>query len=194
MSDLCSPMIILLNDEADAFWCFERLMRRLRGNFRCTDNSVGVEAQLSTLATITQMMWALEYDPDLFWMYEDDDDKSEESKGRLKSLRHYGKYERENMKNGAKNGEDPPLPISVFLVASVLKDKSTMLLQQAKGLDDVVKILNDVNGNLDAKKACVAALKLHKKYLKKCASEVSFFDMCFDLPELTEVKVPTPKH
>jgi hypothetical protein len=29
MSDLCSPMIILLEDEADAFWCFERLMRRL---------------------------------------------------------------------------------------------------------------------------------------------------------------------
>jgi len=86
------------------------------------------------------MMWALEYDPNLFWMYEDVDDKSEESKGRLKSLRHYGKYERENMKNGGKNGEDPPLPISVFLVASVLKDKSTMLLQQARGLDDVVKV------------------------------------------------------
>lgn len=29
MSDLCSPMIILLDDEADAFWAFERLMRRL---------------------------------------------------------------------------------------------------------------------------------------------------------------------
>lgn len=29
MSDLCSPMIILLEDEADAFWCFEHLMRRL---------------------------------------------------------------------------------------------------------------------------------------------------------------------
>lgn len=27
-----------------------------RGNFRCTDNSVGVEAQLSTLATITQVI------------------------------------------------------------------------------------------------------------------------------------------
>ncbi|ESW04949.1 hypothetical protein PHAVU_011G139200 [Phaseolus vulgaris] len=210
MSDLCSPMIILLNDEADAFWCFERLMRRLRGNFRCTANSVGVETQLSNLATITQvidpklhqhieeigggdylfafrmimvlfrrefsfcdslylweMMWALEYDPDLFWIYEEDDDKSEETKGRMKSLRHYGKYERENMKNGAKNGEDPTFPISVFLVASVLKEKSAILLQQARGLDDVVKILNDVNGNLDAKKACVAALKLHKKYLKK---------------------------
>ncbi|KAK7312892.1 hypothetical protein VNO77_37122 [Canavalia gladiata] len=210
MSDLCSPMIILLNDEADAFWCFERLMRRLRGNFRCTDNSVGVEAQLTNLAAITQvidpklhehieqlgggdylfafrmlmvlfrrefsfcdslylweMMWALEYDPDLFWIYEAADDKSEESKGRVKSIRHYGKYERENMRNGTKNGEEPPLPISIFLVASVLKEKSAILLQQARGLDDVVKILNDVNGNLDAKKACMAALKLHKKYLKK---------------------------
>ncbi|PIA26744.1 hypothetical protein AQUCO_09000010v1 [Aquilegia coerulea] len=29
VSDLCSPMIIFLEDEADGFWCFERLMRRL---------------------------------------------------------------------------------------------------------------------------------------------------------------------
>jgi len=86
------------------------------------------------------MMWALEYDPDLFWMYEEAEDIGEESKGRLKSLRHYGKYERENMKNGVKNGENPPFPISVFLVASVLKEKSAILLQQAKGLDDVVKV------------------------------------------------------
>ncbi|XP_065862275.1 uncharacterized protein [Euphorbia lathyris] len=211
MSDLCSPMIMLLDDEADAFWCFERLMRRLRGNFRCTESSVGVETQLSNLASITQvidpklhqhldalgggdylfafrmlmvlfrrefsfcdslylweMMWALEYDPDLFAVYEESEfmvDKAEGSKGRAKSIRHYGKFERENMKNGA--GKEAPLPISVFLVASVLKDKSTKLLQEARGLDDVVKILNDMTGNLDAKKACTGAMKLHKKYLKK---------------------------
>lgn len=29
MNDICSPMIILIEDEADAFWCFERAMRRL---------------------------------------------------------------------------------------------------------------------------------------------------------------------
>lgn len=29
MNDICSPMVILLDDEADAFWCFERAMRRL---------------------------------------------------------------------------------------------------------------------------------------------------------------------
>ncbi|KAL6538404.1 hypothetical protein OROGR_012392 [Orobanche gracilis] len=209
MSDLCSPMIILLEDEADAFWCFERLMRRLRGNFRCTDSSVGVESQLINLASVTQvvdpklhqhletlgggdylfafrmlmvlfrrefsfgdslylweMMWALEYDPDLFSMYEDSDsscDKSEKSKEKAKSRRQCGKFERENMRNGG----IAPLPISVFLVASVLKEKSSKLLTEARGLDDVVKILNDITGNLDAKKACTGAMKLHKKYLKK---------------------------
>lgn len=29
------------------------------------------------------------------------------------------------------------------------------------------QILNDMTGNLDAKKACAGAMKLHKKYLKK---------------------------
>lgn len=212
MSDLCSPMIILLDDEADAFWCFERLMRKLRGNFRCTESSVGVEEQLVNLASITQvvdpklhqhletlgggdylfafrmlmvlfrrefsfgdslylweMMWALEYDPDLFSMYEEHEsthDKSEGSKGKVKSTRQCGKFERENMRNGGKNAA-APLPISVFLVASVLKDKSSKLLAEARGLDDVVKILNDMTGNLDARKACTGAMKLHKKYLKK---------------------------
>ncbi|TXG67854.1 hypothetical protein EZV62_009129 [Acer yangbiense] len=259
MSDLCSPMIMLLDDEADAFWCFERLMRRLRGNFRCTESSVGVEAQLGNLAAVTQvidpklhqhletlgggdylfavrmlmvlfrrefsfcdslylwefvsetyrsesdhdfltsctfqdlnpgpvaiptqqlkpkaffemaldliMMWALEYDPDLFHMYEEPesaDEKAEGSKGKAKSFRQCGKFERENMRNG--KSSEAPLPISVFLVASVLKDKSSKLLQEARGLDDVVKILNDITGNLDAKKACTGAMKLHKKYLKK---------------------------
>ncbi|KAG6600767.1 TBC1 domain family member 15 [Cucurbita argyrosperma subsp. argyrosperma] len=210
MSDLCSPMIMLLEDEGDSFWCFERLMRRLRGNFRCTDSSVGVETQLNNLAAITQvidpklhqhletlgggdylfafrmlmvlfrrefsfcdslylweMMWALEYDPDLFALYEEPEmcnEKGEGSKGKEKSMRQCGKYERENLK--AKNAQ-APLPISVFLVASVLKDKSTKLLTEARGLDDVVKILNDMTGNLDAKKACTGAMKLHKKYLKK---------------------------
>ncbi|KAK4439832.1 TBC1 domain family member 15 [Sesamum alatum] len=211
MSDLCSPMIMLLEEEADAFWCFERMMRKLRGNFRCTERSVGVEAQLGNLASVTQvidpklhqhletlgggdylfairmlmvlfrrefsfpdslylweMMWALEYDPDLFSMYEDHEsaEKSEgSSRVKTKSKRHCGKFERENLKNGRKNAS-APLPISVFLVASVLKDRSSKLTE-ARGLDDVVKILNDVTGSLDAKKACTGAMKLHKKYLKK---------------------------
>ncbi|KAJ8435915.1 hypothetical protein Cgig2_013262 [Carnegiea gigantea] len=209
MSDLCSPMIIVLENEADSYFCFERLMRRLRGNFQSTGRSVGVESQLGNLASVCQvidpklhqhletlgggdylfairmlmvlfrrefsfcdslylweMMWALEYDPNLFTLYEESDSEGESdgSKLRTKSIRHYGKYEREHLKSGA---EDEPLPISVFLVASVLKDKGPRLLKEARGLDDVVKILNDINGDIDAKKACTNAMKLHKKYLKQ---------------------------
>ncbi|CAN6458036.1 unnamed protein product [Victoria cruziana] len=211
MSDLCSPMIVLLDDEADAFWCFERLMCRLRRNFRCTESSVGVEQQLHSLASITQvvdpklhqhletlgggdylfafrmlmvlfrrefsfgdslflweMMWALEYDPNMFSMYEEPgltDEKSEEAKAKMKSRKQFGKFERENMRNGVKDLE--PTPISVFLVASILKGNSEKLLQEARGLDDVVKILNDLTGNLDARKACSTAMKLHKSYIRK---------------------------
>ena len=87
------------------------------------------------------MMWALEYDPDLYSLYEEQEagaDKKEGSKERVKSIRQFGKYERENMRNASKT--DGPVPISVFLVASVLKDKSAKLLQEARGLDDVVKV------------------------------------------------------
>ncbi|KAL4580190.1 hypothetical protein LXL04_016372 [Taraxacum kok-saghyz] len=213
MSDLCSPMIMLLEDEADAFWCFERLMRRLRENFKCIGHSVGVESQLCNLANVIQvvdpklhqhldhlgggdylfafrmlmvlfrrelsfgdslylweMMWALEYDPDLYTLYEEtDSDRPEDAKSKPKSSRQCGKFEREIMRSGAKDEET--LPISVFLVASVLKEKSVKLLTEAKGLDDVVKILNDTSGNLDAKKSCAGAMKLHKKYLKKVKLE-----------------------
>ncbi|KAG2283837.1 hypothetical protein Bca52824_055057 [Brassica carinata] len=210
MSDLCSPMIVLLEDEADSFFCFERLMCRLQGR------SVGVEAQLTHLSSITQiidpklhqhldklgggdylcairmlmvqfrrefsfcdslylweMMWALEYDPDLFHVYEAHQcgsEKVEVSNGKPKSMSQCGKYERQNMRNGGKSTEGR-LPISVFLVATVLKDKSSKLMTEARGLDDVVKILNDMSGNLDAKKTCSGAIKIHKKYLRKVISK-----------------------
>ncbi|CAH1444445.1 unnamed protein product [Lactuca virosa] len=158
--------------------------------------SVGVESQLCNLANVIQvvdpklhqhldhlgggdylfafrmlmMMWALEYDPDLYNLYEEpDSDRPEDAKENPKSSRQCGKFEREILRSGAKDEET--LPISVFLVASVLKEKSVKLLTKAKGLDDVVKILNDTSGNLDAKKSCSGAMKLHKKYLKKVKLE-----------------------
>ncbi|PWA56639.1 rab-GTPase-TBC domain-containing protein [Artemisia annua] len=230
MSDLCSPMIMLLENEADAFWCFERLMRRVRGNFRCTGNSVGVEAQLDNLANVTkavypklhqhlehlggggylfafrmlmvlfrreysfgdslvlwEMMWSLEYDPELFSLYEggETQNKYDVYKATRKSRRQYGKYIRANRKSRARARGEPgaPLPISVFVLASVLKDRSDKLLKEARGLDDVVKILNDISGSMDAQKACTGAMKIHKKYLKR------YFHSLFVI-----VQAKTPKH
>lgn len=203
-------MVILLENEADAFWCFERAMRRLRKNFRCSTSSVGVQAQLSALSQIIkvidpklhqhledldggeylfafrmlmvlfrrefsfvdslylwELMWAMEYNPNIFSLYEEPRDAAENivaPKINEKLLKQYGKFERKNVKTGR---TDQHSALAVFLVASVLENKNKRLLKEAKGLDDVVKIMSDITGNLDAKKACKKALKIHKKYLSK---------------------------
>lgn len=54
MSDLMSPLVVLFRDDADAFWCFERLMRQVRSNFKGDKASIGVQRQLDALQSILQ--------------------------------------------------------------------------------------------------------------------------------------------
>ncbi|KAJ4775555.1 Ypt/Rab-GAP domain of gyp1p superfamily protein [Rhynchospora pubera] len=215
MSDLCSPISILIENEADAFWCFERLMRRLRGNFKSTATSIGVRSQLMTLSNIIktvdpklhehienldggeylfafrmlmvlfrrefsfvdtlylwELMWSMEYNPNLFTVFESSSGFSADINGQDagpsdgSTLKKCGRFEKRYLQAGQGGGAHHP-PLSIFLVASVLEFKNKRLMQDAKGLDDVVKILNDITGSLDAKKACKEALKIHKKYLNK---------------------------
>ncbi|KAJ9543224.1 hypothetical protein OSB04_022931 [Centaurea solstitialis] len=56
MNDICSPMVILLGEEADAFWCFEHAMRRVRENFRSDAKSMGVQAQLGILSQVMRVI------------------------------------------------------------------------------------------------------------------------------------------
>ncbi|KAI5059129.1 hypothetical protein GOP47_0025448 [Adiantum capillus-veneris] len=223
MSDLCSPMVVLFQNEADAFWCFERLMHRLRENFRCTDQAVGVQKQLANLGFVLQLvdpklykhlddlgggsfifafrmlmvlfrrefsfsdslflweiMWSLEFDPNL-GLHEDGSFQQQQhvhvSKQvirngwivrRGKALYRWGKFERQNIKYGQADAHD--IPFVVFCAASIFESQR-LRLQEAVGLDEVLKLLNDITGKLDAKKACKEALKIHKKYLLKAATQ-----------------------
>ncbi|XP_020223201.1 TBC1 domain family member 15 isoform X2 [Cajanus cajan] len=207
MNDICSPLIMLIENEADCYWCFDRAMRRMRENFRCNESSMGVQSQLGVLSQIIktvdpklhhhledldggeylfafrmlmvlfrrefsfadtlylwELMWAMEYNPNIFQKYEDPDKAKGPSPPNDKLLKQYGKFERKNVKTGHR---EETSALSVFLVASVLEIKNRRILNEAKGVDDVVKILGDITSNLDAKKACTEALKLQKKYLSK---------------------------
>ncbi|KAK8532484.1 hypothetical protein V6N13_131807 [Hibiscus sabdariffa] len=214
MNDICSPMVILFENEADAFWCFERAMRRLRDNFRSDTTSIGVQSQLVTLSQVIktvdpklhqhleeldggeylfafrmlmvlfrrefsfidslylwEVMWAMEYNPHIFLSYETGDSSSDTNTAVTsdqKVLKQCGKFERMNMQNGwsDKNGA-----LSVFLIAGVLETKNKQILKEAKGIDDVVSIMGDIVGNLDAKRACENALKIQNKYLKKAKKQ-----------------------
>lgn len=85
-------------------------------------------------------MWAMEYNPNIFSLYEEPRDAAENivaPKINEKLLKQYGKFERKNVKTGR---TDRHSALAVFLVASVLETKNKRLLKEAKGLDDVVKV------------------------------------------------------
>ncbi|EEF28308.1 conserved hypothetical protein [Ricinus communis] len=54
MSDLLSPFVVLYEDNADAFWCFEMLLRRMRENFQM-EGPTGVMKQLQALWHILEL-------------------------------------------------------------------------------------------------------------------------------------------
>ncbi|XP_057546455.1 uncharacterized protein LOC130825312 isoform X1 [Amaranthus tricolor] len=54
MSDLLSPFVVLFENDADAFWCFEMLLRRTRENFRM-ERQTGVMKQLQSLWHILRL-------------------------------------------------------------------------------------------------------------------------------------------
>ncbi|CAI5467740.1 unnamed protein product [Closterium sp. Yama58-4] len=61
MSDLMSPFIVIFPNNADAFWCFERLLRPIRSDFMGTSASIGVQKEIDNLKNITRVL-----DPELF--------------------------------------------------------------------------------------------------------------------------------
>lgn len=198
-------------------------MHRLRENFRCTEQAVGVQKQLANLGLVLQIidpklykhlddlgggsfifafrmlmvlfrrefsfsdslflweiMWSLEFDPDIglhdmaSFQQQQTVHVSKHSVRngwiirRGKSFYRWGKFERQNIKYG--QGDSHDIPFVVFCAASIFESQR-IRLQEAVGLDEVLKLLNEITGKLDAKKACKEALKIHKKYLLKGGSQ-----------------------
>ncbi len=46
MSDLAVPMLLTFEDDAMAFWCFERLLHRVKRNFRHDESGIKYKAFL----------------------------------------------------------------------------------------------------------------------------------------------------
>jgi len=110
----------------------------------------------------------MEYNPNKFASYEEPQNMNNSSGQDPRLLKQYGKFERKYIKSGQNEQHNT---LAVFVVASVLETKNKRLLKEAKGLDDVVQILGGIAGNLDARKACKEALKIHEKFLKKANSK-----------------------
>ncbi|CAI0434531.1 unnamed protein product [Linum tenue] len=148
-------------DGGEYLFAFRMLMVLFRREFSFVDSLY-----------LWELMWAMEYNPNIFTMYEESKEADEEEEKEVaapasnnkQQLQQYGKFERKYVQTGI---TDQHSALSIFLVASILEAKNKKILKEAKGLDDVVQILGDATGNLDAKKVCQEALKIHKKYLSQ---------------------------
>lgn len=54
MSDYLSPILYVMEDESESFWCFVALMDRLGPNFNRDQN--GMHSQLLALSKVTQLV------------------------------------------------------------------------------------------------------------------------------------------
>lgn len=66
MCDLLSPLLFVLQDEAEAFWCFSSLMERTGPNFRLDQN--GMQLQLVIVAKLVELL-----DPELHAYFRTED-------------------------------------------------------------------------------------------------------------------------
>lgn len=82
----------------------------------------------------------MEYNPNIFSLYEKTESaETKENAGAMsaKELKEYGKFERKNLEIG---NTERHSALAVFLVASVLEIKNRRILNEARGVDDVVKV------------------------------------------------------
>ena len=45
MSDLVSPVLVVMQDEVEAFWCFQMLMQQMEANFHKDQNGMHMQLQ-----------------------------------------------------------------------------------------------------------------------------------------------------
>ncbi len=55
MSDLLSPILYVMEDESEAFWCFAALMERMAPNFHRDQN--GMHSQLLAISKVFVTDW-----------------------------------------------------------------------------------------------------------------------------------------
>ncbi|XP_037079700.1 TBC1 domain family member 17-like [Pollicipes pollicipes] len=151
MSDLLSPILFVVRDEVDAFWCFVGFMDHVSSNFELTQK--GMERQFSDLRALLQV-----YDPD-FWTYLDQNESSRMS-FTFRWLLVWFKREMEwadVQRLWEVLWTRRPCPNFVLLLAlAVLVQQRSIIMESSLGFSAIVKHVNDLAMHIDLE----ASLKL----------------------------------
>ncbi|GAX73867.1 hypothetical protein CEUSTIGMA_g1317.t1 [Chlamydomonas eustigma] len=162
MSDIASPLLYVMEDEAEAFWCFAALMDRMSGCFdRCQS---GVQAQLRELRNLMQVL-----DPPLHSHLE-----SLDALGYFFAFRWLlvsFKRELQSMNEVLNLWEaDWACPFTtqlpLYFAAAVLVHHRRNLMEQGKELDELLRLCCKLSGTLQLRPLLQVA-----EQLADCASK-----------------------
>jgi hypothetical protein len=173
MNDLLAPIMLLMDDEADSFWCFKGLMDQMEGNFQA--DQLSMRAQLAQLAEIIKIL-----DPRFYAYLERRDCLHMFFCFRwilINFKREFEYHEAERIWEVTWSGYLTKY-FPLFIAASILLKARNQIITAKMGFDEILKYTNSLTGQLAVEEVLVdAEFLFHKCLLKsKCTTQQQFKD------------------
>jgi len=162
MNELLSPILFVMQVEADAFWCFKRLMDIMESNFHKDQN--GMHTQLVQLQKLIKCM-----DQEFFDFLERNDCTNMFFSFRwilIQFKREFSFTTIQRLWEVLWSNHFPNFHLFVAL-AILLKHRSNIMKNNMQ-FDDIVKFVNDMAGNLILEEFLVEAEILYYTFLRIC--------------------------
>eukprot|EP00736_Rhodelphis_marinus_P006448 Rmarinus@m.14655 len=164
MSDLLSPILVIMDDEVDAFWCFVGLMDRVEHSF--TLEQQGIRDQLSFLAQVL-----IDMDPELYAHF----DKHFAAnlffcfRWLLVQFRREFDFDTTMKLWDCLWTNQPSKDFIVYICAGILIRYRYAFLEGDMGFDECSKFVNGLAGSLDFEVVLLDAEQLYRGHGKRKA-------------------------
>jgi len=149
MSDLAAPLLLVMEDEVEAFWCFQQLMQRVEANFHKDQN--GMHRQLELLQVLSA-----HFDPELLAYLETKDCSNFYFCFRWLLIlykREFAPQETMRLWEALWSSQDKLLHL--FYALAILRQHKHKMMQEEMEFDEVLKFVNGLALHID----CLQTLK-----------------------------------
>lgn len=159
MSDLLSPILIVMSNEVDAFWCFVGFMNRVSSNFEL--DQAGMKSQLSALFGLVNAA-----DPELASYLEQHDSSNMFFCFRWLLVLFKREFSNEDiMTLWEVLWTDLPCPNFHLLISLAILDmEKNILIENSYGFTEILKHINDLSMKIDLSVALSTAEALHAQF------------------------------
>ncbi|XP_058760041.1 uncharacterized protein LOC131633335 [Vicia villosa] len=161
MSDLLSPILFVMDDESEAFWCFVALMERLGPNFNRDQN--GMHSQLFALSKLVELL-----DSPLHNYFKQRDCLNYFFCFRwiLIQFKREFEYEKTMLLWEVLWTHYPSEHLHLYVCVAVLKRYRNKIMGEEMDFDSLLKFINELSGHID-----LDATLRDAEALSICASE-----------------------